>query len=146
MEQHPIKLQELSQEVSVLQTNELSIYTGKLTLPVIARGMAKIKKSFPGLPEGFYEVFAERLKANGFTDERLNDAITHVIDTCIYPTPTIAQFISFDKRVKTYSYHQLVNLIEDGDNMNNYQSFKFKDRPIRVWIHKNDVAMYNITE
>ena len=145
MEQHPIKLQELSQEVSELK-GDISIYTGVLTLPVIAKSVAKIKKSFPALPEGFYEILSNRIKENGFSDQRLIDAVNNVVDNCPYPQPTIAQFISFDKKIKTFTYHQIVRLVEDGDNMENYQSFQFKDRPVREWIHKNDVALYHITE
>jgi hypothetical protein len=131
--------------VPIQHTNELSVYKGVLSTPCVIKNIAKVKSAFPLLQEGFYEIFSQRIIDTGFCDERLTDAINHVIDTCIYPTPTIAQFISFDKKVKTYTYHQIVRLIEDGDNMDNYQSFQFKDRPVRVWIHRNDVAMYKIT-
>ena len=70
--------------------------TNKLTKQCLTRGIVVIKKAFPSLPKSFYEIFIERLKANGFTDEKLNKAINHVIDNCKYPTPTIANFISFD--------------------------------------------------
>jgi hypothetical protein len=59
--------------------------------------MEKIKNSFPSLSAGFYDILCDRLKANNFTDEKLQNAVNHVIDTCIYPIPTIANFISFNK-------------------------------------------------
>lgn len=59
--------------------------------------MIKVSQAFPTLPEPFYDLLCERIKEHGFTDERLKKSVNYVIDHCIYPTPTIAQFISFDK-------------------------------------------------
>jgi len=39
-----------------------------------------------------------------------------VIDNCIYPTPTIAQFISFDKKIKIYDYLQFLELNDEHNN------------------------------
>ena len=59
--------------------------------------MAKIKNAFPNLPVEFYDVLCERLKEKGFDDERIIKTVNGVIDTCKYPTPTIAHFITYDK-------------------------------------------------
>ena len=77
----------------------VSIYKGVLTTQGIIEGVAIIKKSFPSLPVDFYDILIDRLKANGFNDDRLKAAVVHVIDTCVYPTPTIANFISYDKKI-----------------------------------------------
>lgn len=106
--------------------------------------VAKIKKSFPGLPIGFYQVFDERLKANNFTDERLTDAVNHVIDTCVYPTPTIANFISFDRRIKVYTYAQYCKLCDEGDG-NNYLPVAINKNVKPVWAHINDISQFNLT-
>lgn len=82
-------------------------------------------------------------KEEGFTDERFRDAVHTVIKTCVYPTPTIAQFISFDKRIKTLNYDQFLKLCDEGLG-NNYKPIKFKDRPAPIWIHINDIEQYKI--
>jgi len=117
-----------------------------LSTQVVIKNIAKIKRAFPALPEGFYEVFSERIKANGFTDQRLMDAVTHVIDTCVYPTPTIAQFISFDKTVKVFKYTEIIKMIEDGDPnaFDRYKRIEMDGLPEAVWIHVNDIAKYNL--
>ncbi len=61
-------LQKLPTEVSSKsQTNEISVYKGSLTTPAVIASIARIKKSFPTLPIGFYEILSERLKENHLT-------------------------------------------------------------------------------
>lgn len=126
---------------------DISIYKGELTQKNIVSNVAIIKKSFPSLPTGFYDVLIDRLKANEFSDQRLNDAVNHVIDTCIYPTPTIANFISFDKKIKTYTYNQVIDMLDEGDDkaFDHYKPVKFNNLPALVWVHINDIAQYKLT-
>ena len=127
-------------------SGEVSIYNGGLTAQILVKNIATIKKSFPNLPVGFYDVLTDRLKANGFTDERLTDAVAHVIDTCHYPNPTIAQFISFDRKYKVYSYEEM---LRKGDELgheiwNNFKSVSLPGRTKPVWIHIDDIIKYNL--
>jgi hypothetical protein len=127
-------------------SDEISLYGSELGAKCLVDSIATIQKAFPSLPIGFFDVFTDRLADNGFSDDRLRDAVKHVIDTCIYPTPTIAQFISFDKRIKIYKYLDIVQMIEDGD-LNAFSRYKriiMKGLPDAVWIHINDIAKYNI--
>lgn len=79
----------------------LSVYTGELKpQTVLGSIQEKIKATFPALSTDFFDIFMERVKDKGFTDQRLKDAVNHVDDTCPYPTPTLANFLSFDKRIK----------------------------------------------
>jgi len=126
-----------------INQNEISIYLGELNTKCIVGNVAKIKKSFPGLPIGFYDVFSDRITENGFCDDRLNDAVNYVIDNCVYPTPTIAQFISFDRKIKILNYNEYLKLCDDGIG-NNYKPINFKDRETPVWIHVNDIKQFNI--
>ena len=134
-----MKLRDLSQQsLQPIVNGEISLYTGELTTKVIIESVAKIKKAFPTLPIGFYDVFTDRLKANGFNDARLRDAVAYVIDNCIYPTPTIAQFISFDKRIKTYTYSEYCDLCNKGDGKN-YEPMTLPGNSKPVWVHVNDI-------
>jgi len=65
-------------------------------MKVVSNNMAKIKDAFPTLQKGFYDLLCQRLKANEFSDEKLSEAVNHVIDNCNYPNPTIANFINYD--------------------------------------------------
>lgn len=131
----------------ILDKGEISLYKGSLSTPCVILCISKIKNSFPSLPEGFYEIFSERIIDCGFTNERLIDAVNNVIDTCIYPTPTIAQFISFDKRVKVFKYPDIVKMVEEEDPnaFERYKRIEMEGLPEAVWVHINDIAKYKIT-
>jgi len=129
------QLPELLQGSSVrTQRTELSLYSGELTAQQVVKSIAMLKKSFPALPEGFYEVLSNRIKDNNFCDDRLRDAVKHVIDTCVYPTPTIANFISFDRKVKLYTYKEVCDYVHDGGKMEDFVSKEIDGR--RVWLLK----------
>jgi hypothetical protein len=142
------QLQELLPKNSelILINGEVSLYNGSLSTPCVIQNIKRIKSAFPSLPEGFYEIFAERIIDCVFTDERLDDAVNNVIDNCVYPTPTIAQFISFDKRVKVFKYPDIIKMIEDGDPeaFSRYKRIEMPGLPEAVWIHVNDIAKYKI--
>lgn len=145
MKQLPNLLQEKSE---LVRSDELSIYKGELTPQCLVNSVAIIKKAFPTLPLGFYDVFTDRIKANNFTDDRLKDAVAHVIDTCPYPTPTIANFISFDRKIKINSYEEMVRkLIEFGPQIwMNYKLVKLPEREKPVWVHVDDMKIAKLTE
>ncbi len=71
---------------------------------------ARIKRNWPDLNEWFYKDLSDRIKANNFTSNRLKDAVSRVIDEFPYKTPSIADFISFDLKIQTYTYNQLIDL------------------------------------
>jgi hypothetical protein len=126
-------------ENSVLQISEngefsISEYKDTLTTENIIKQVAKIKYSFPTLPSEFFEIFTDRIKDKGFTDKRLNDAVNNVIDNCIYPSPTIAQFIAFDKRIKLNTYQDMLKLIHEGDSFDNYDMKEIENK--KYWIKK----------
>lgn len=86
-------------ELTHINDDTVSVYKGELTSQGIIEGLAAIKKAFPLLTQDFYDILIDRLNANEFNNDRFHDAVVNVIDTCIYPTPTIANFISYDKRI-----------------------------------------------
>jgi hypothetical protein len=134
-----------SSELAINEKGEISIYNGELTTQCIVNSVATIKKSFPVLTIDFFDVLTDRLKANNFSDDRLKDAISHVIDTCIYPAPTIAQFISFDKKYKVFTYEQMLKKWDDGIG-DSYRAVKLPERERPVWIHVDDINMAKLNE
>lgn len=101
--------------------------------------------SFPTLPNEFYEILSDRIKANGFSDKRLQDSIDYVIDNCVYPTPTIAQFISFDKHIKLYTYDQIMSMLNENPGVfKSHKSVKIKGISKPMYAHVTDIEHYNL--
>jgi len=86
--------------------------------------MADLKKAFPGLPLTFYDILIDRLKENGFTDQRLKDAIDNTIDSCRYPTPTVADVIDWDQQLKLYSYMEVIDHVQRGGEFGEFIHIK----------------------
>lgn len=126
-----------------LSPTEISLYRGTLTPKFVIQTVGKIKKAFPALPIGFYEVFDDRIQEHGFNDDRLRDAVNNVIDTCPYPTPTIANFISFDKKFKIYTYNEFLKMCDEGIGTN-LKALKFPDRIYPVWAHIDDIKKHSL--
>ena len=140
---------QLSQQGSNLVTRDsegnktLSLYIGELKQETVVKSLAKIKAAFPALPPEFYAVFLERMKDKGFSDERLIAAVNNVIDTCPYPTPALANFLSFDKRDKVLSYDDVCNIV--CRNEARFESFcriTINEKPF--YIRNADKELYNI--
>ncbi len=126
-------------------TNErsLSIYTGNLNLKTVLQQNIRIAKAFPQLPEGFYEILNQRLREKQFTDQRLVDAVNHVIDTCQYPTPTTANFISFDECVEVLTRNDLLKLLSDDRNVfDRYEVVRIPGIDKPRYVLKEDVIKF----
>ena len=98
------------------RTNEVSVFSGQLTKTAVAENIAKLKTAFPALPPAYFKILSDRIIENNFTDERLRNAINNVIDNCVYPSPTIAQVISYDIKIRTYTYHELMKMADGSAN------------------------------
>lgn len=73
----------------------------------VAKELGKVTLAFKDLHPEFIGLLAKQMKEHGFTKKRAADAVNHVIATCIYPRPTIAQFISFDRTEKLYTHDEM---------------------------------------
>lgn len=125
--------------------NSISIYRGELSQEAVAKSVARIKAAFPVLTPGFYVVLIDRMKEKGFSDERLKDSVNNVIDNCFYPTPSIANFLSFDSRVKIISYQELMNIVGDQrDSWSNYSRIRIKGKGF--FVKKVDKMLYSIPD
>lgn len=92
----------------------MSIYTDELTPQTVIDQVKRVQSTFPGLHPGFFDSLTDAFIRNNFTDARVKDAINHVIDTCPYPLPTVAQFISFDKKIKLYRHPEVCDMVSNG--------------------------------
>lgn len=97
-------------ELPEQNAGEISLYSGEKASPrTIATELAKLKTAFPQLENQFISVLSERISANGFTDARLIDAVSNLIDNFKYPRPSIADVIGFDCRIRIFSYSEYAN-------------------------------------
>jgi len=104
----------------------------------------KLKQSFPALGSGFYDIFMDRIKDNGFSDERLTDAVNHVVDTCIYPQPTIAQFLNFDVRIKIYNYSEYVQFVTENRNPDSMKAVRIAGKEKPMFAKIEDIEKYKL--
>lgn len=58
----------------------------------------------------FFDLLAERIVGQGFSDARLTDAVNHVIDNFQYKELNVSDVIGFDKRVKYYTQPEVCDL------------------------------------
>jgi hypothetical protein len=140
-----VKSPQISLNLSKLVNNEISIYNGELTAQAFVKATIRITKSFPQLPKDFFEILKNRLFENDFNDNRLIDAVNHVIDTCIYPVPTIANIISYDKKIKLLTYAELV---KENDLFKgiaeHYIAVKITGTDYPMFAKKEDFEKYNL--
>ena len=142
-------MQQVSQKTHFLQDqqtndgkNYLSVYQDHLTPEFLSNQIAKVLKCFPAIEDVYYfEVLKQRFIEKGFTNNRVKDAINHVIDTCVYPKPAMAEFLSFDKKIKLLTYEQYCQL---GINSQYYKSVRINGLNHAMWANIDDIKMYNL--
>lgn len=89
-------------------TSEISIFTGVTASEnEIKSEVKKLMAAFPDVKNDFLIVLVERIIDKNFTKERVRDAINHVIDTNPYQRPSIANIVSFDRKIKVYTYSEI---------------------------------------
>ena len=124
-------------------TSSISIYKGKLTEQEITKQLAKVMIIFPKFPEGMLGELRESFADNNFNDERMIAAVKHVRDS--YQgwdkLPNIANFVSFDYRIKIHTYLELCDLV--GRHLITFDDMEravFKGK--RCYIAKSDYNNY----
>jgi hypothetical protein len=124
---------------------EISIYFGEITPQEGVKQAARVKAAFPSLHPEFFTIFLDRMIEKGFSDKRMIDAVNNVIDTCIYPTPTIANFTTFDKRAKLYTYDEVVTKVSRKEcTFEDFALITVNGEVYRV--RKSDKARYNLPD
>ena len=123
----------------------ISLYTGELQPKTVAENVAKIKAAFPALKPEYFSLFIDRLKDKGFSDQRLIDSVNNVIDNCQYPTPTLANFLSFDRRAKIYNYQEMCNVVSSNHLKPDYFS-KIRINGKLFWVKTSDKDLYQLPD
>lgn len=122
--------------------NSLSVYTDSLTTEHALKEVVRLKGAFPQLPVGFYDVLLDRIKDKGFTNQQLTDSINNLVDNFTYPVPTLANILSWDKRIKLHSYAEMCKLHdESGVLFSDYEKIRRKGK--LYWVSKEDYELIN---
>ena len=117
----------------------LSLYSDTCATPDnIAKAIRRLRSAFPKMGNEFFDILYERLVKNGFTGQRLEDAVNQVIDNFQYRELNVADVVSFDKRAKLFSYNQMCNEISNGQAvMDEFQRLEVDGRS--YWARKVDL-------
>ena len=110
----------------ITNRNEISVYSGEIAQPEQVKSeVRKLAAAFPSVTSDFLIVLIDRLIDNQFTKERVRDAINHIIDTSPYQKPAIADIISFDRKVKLFTFKEIEAKCSPG-----YPAFEHHKRVI----------------
>lgn len=117
---------------------ELSLYADHpATDSAIAGQVARLKAAFPKVEGSFFNILAERIVANGFTDKRLADAVSHVIDTFRYKEINVADVIGYDRRAKLYSESEYIAAQRSGVRHTEFERRDVGGEP--YWVKKSEI-------
>ena len=151
VEQQPAKCSQQSQEPlnslssPLITEKKMSVYSGDLNLRTIFEQNKRIITAFPQLSSGFYEIFVERLTERKFTDQRLIDAVSHVIDTCPYPIPTVANFLSYDRCIDLLNHSDLMDMLKDDIHVfDRYEPVRIPGLDKARYARKEDILEYKL--
>ena len=117
------------------ECDELSLYTDTPATPdQIKQELKKLVSAFPDIDNQYVIVLIDRMVANRFTRNRVFDAINNIIDNCHYKRPMIAEIVGFDKKVRLYTYSEMLSKCTPQYTTENFESIEL-DGKIR-WFEK----------
>jgi hypothetical protein len=96
---------------TLLPSGELDFYVdAKPTTEQCKEIAQSILLYFPALVEPFVAAIIQRMRANGFTYQQMVDNVNHVADTYtgFDKKPPISCFLSKNKRVRSFSYREVL--------------------------------------
>ncbi len=89
---------------------EVSIYSDNIvTRHEAVKQIEKLKFAFPDIQNGYIALLTERILEHKFTKKRLQDAVNFCIDNFQYKLPNISNIISYDQKVKVYTYNDILD-------------------------------------
>ena len=62
------------------------------------------------MEKDFWNLLAERIFENGFTEQRINDAVNKILDNFQYKELNISDIIRFDRRKKLYTASEVYKI------------------------------------
>lgn len=94
---------------------ELSLYEhGEITADVAIVAIKKLTGNFSQTNAVVFDCFLELAREQGWSNKRLNDAVNNALCTIRYPSLTVADLMSYDRRRKIYTNAQMNELVNKG--------------------------------
>lgn len=124
---------------------EISVYNGKLTKEAIKNGLELLSTCFPDQDPRIYTLLTKLAIEEKMSTKQWNDAITHLIKTNVYPTFRIANILSYDKKITTYDYNQVINNKEYEGHWFEYFKPVLKAQGKTLYAHISDIEEYGLT-
>lgn len=118
----------------------LSLYkAGELSPECIVQNQLRLSAAFPRMGENFFNLLTERLIEREFSDERLTDAINHLIDNFQYKELSIADVIRFDRVKKLYTYGEYCDAVGSGlASSDDFKAHYVEGRKKPFWVKVSD--------
>lgn len=77
--------------------------------------------AFPAIQPQTSAILYMEIKESGMGEKRLNAAITYVIRNFTYKTPSIGDVLSFDRKLRLYTYDEVCGkVVLEGVKMNQF--------------------------
>lgn len=115
---------------------ELSEYYGlqPATIDQIKNECKKLQACFPQMQPAMMGVMIDRIMSKKMPYAQVKDAVNNIIDNFKYPVPTVADVISWDKKVKLYTHAEVVADIPKGFEFSDYTMVTVNEE--KRWIRK----------
>ncbi len=123
---------------------EISIYNGDFNPIETTKSVMRLKNAFPNLGSDFISVLFERVQELNIPCERIKDAVNYLIDNYHYPTMTIADVVSYDKKIKLLTYDEVMKIHAQTGNA--FKIYKVVDLGQKTTLFANirDIEEYNL--
>jgi predicted adenine nucleotide alpha hydrolase (AANH) superfamily ATPase len=80
------------------------------------------------------------MKANGFTKQRMQDAVNYLVDNFRYKQINIADVITYDKRVRLYTHQEYCSAVYHNKNVSEDFTVYGQIDGITFWYRKSELA------
>lgn len=121
------------------ETFSVTTYKGEpASADEVKTEIRRLSNAFPQMSVPVFATIIEMLVSEGWTKERIQDAVKKVIMTNKYPTFTPATLLEFDKPKKLYNYRGYCNLISQQKAVHeDFDSIKIDGKVF--WYLKNEL-------
>lgn len=109
-----------STAITVSESGErwITAYTGPVMSPKDVLYLSdRITAAFPAMSGEQVKILLGEMMDQGWTAERATDAVDRVIRTCEFPAPTLARFLSHDKKKRLYTYAEMTKEVFDDPGL-----------------------------
>lgn len=133
---------------------ELSVYSEPPASKDRLRELTKaVIANYPSFTENKRLTLASVLYENCFNEQRFKDAFMYILANFKYKEPTIADFASFDKCIRLYTYTQCVRMInrgeakfqnEGGELIPYFSENERRECGYQLWYKDSDLVKYGL--